>query len=140
MTSLPGSVLIGKLSDSNLRVRVSVVVSVLLFGSFEFLVCWTMRELSLTHTAQDLLQSALVGSAAGIGVWVLLVGWRERRKLLASEIERLAELNHTVRNSLNVIALVAHSIDEHQKQIVIDSTNRIDEKLRELFPVVGIKH
>jgi hypothetical protein len=69
----------------------------------------------------------------------ILAGLRERRKLLANELERLGELNHTVRNSLHLITLAVHTVDERHKTLVLESTARIDEKLRELFQAVGTK-
>ena len=79
----------------------------------------------------------MVGLGAGMCLWIFLAGLRERRMRLADEIQRLAELNHTVRNSLNLIALAHYTADEAHKALILESTARIDEKLRELFPVVG---
>jgi hypothetical protein len=56
---------------------------------------------------------------------------------LADEIQRVAELNHTVRNSLHIIALAHHTADEAHKTLILESTARIDEKLKELFPAVA---
>jgi hypothetical protein len=83
------------------------------------------------------MQGAVVGLGAGAGFWILLAGLRERRMRIADEIHRLAELNHTVRNSLHIIALAHHAADEAHRALILECTTRIDEKLRELFPVVG---
>jgi hypothetical protein len=51
---------------------------------------------------------------------------------------RIAELNHSVRNSLEVIVLAHYSeADLEHKGIVLECTDRIDQKLRELFPAIA---
>ena len=80
---------------------------------------------------------AVVGLGAGLAFWIILAVLRIRRMHLADEMHRLAELNHTVSNSLNLIVLAHHSADDAHKKLILESTARIDEKLKELFPVVG---
>jgi hypothetical protein len=131
------SILVGQLSDSNLRIGLSVTIGTVLFGLFGYAVDSTMTGLEVPYKIHAGMVGAIVGLGAGLTFWMLLEGLRERRILLADEIQRLAELNHTVRNSLNLIALAHHTADEAHKQLVLESGARIDEKLRELFPVVG---
>lgn len=131
------SILLGKLSDSNLRIWLSVVIGTVLFGLFGFVSDSTMTSFNVPDDVHAGMVGAVVGVGAGLGLWVLLAGLRERRKLLAAEIQRLSELNHTVRNSLEIITLATQKPDEQHKAIVLESTARIDAKLRELFPVVG---
>jgi hypothetical protein len=131
-------ILLGKLSDSQRALWLTVVFGTVLFGSFDFFVCWMLHGFKIESEIKDALQSTIVGLGAGLCLWILLAGLRKRRKLLANKLERLVELNHTVRNSLNVIALAIHAADGQHKAIVMENTARIDQKLRELFPAVGI--
>jgi len=76
---------------------------------------------------------AIVGLGAGLAFWTILAGLRERQIHLADEIHRLAELSHTVRISLHLIALAHHSADEEHKKLILESTARIDKKLKGAF-------
>ena len=131
------SILVGQLSDSNLRIGLSVAIGTVLFGLFGFAVDRLTVYFEVPSEVHAGVQGAIVGLGAGAGFWILLASLRERRMRLADELRRLAELNHTVRNSLHIIALAHHTADEAHKAIILESTARIDEKLRELFPVVG---
>ena len=131
------SILIGQLSDSNLRIWLSVAIGTVLFGLFGFGVDAIMTALDVAVDVHAALVGTIVGLGAGLGFWLVLAGLRERRLYLADEIQRVAELNHTVRNSLHVIALAHHAGDQEHRAMVLENTTRIDEKLRELFPVVG---
>jgi len=131
------SILIGQLSDSRLRIRVSVAIGTVLFGLFGYAVDSIMTNFKVPDDVHAGLVGAVVGLAAGLGFWIMLAGLRDRRTQLADEIHRLAELNHTVRNSLQVIVLAHHAAEDAHKALVLENTLRIDEKLKELFPVVG---
>jgi hypothetical protein len=83
-------------------------------------------------------QAIIVAVVAGFALWLILNGINDRRKLIEDELRRVAELNHTLRNALEVIVLAHHTVSDYEhKAIVLESTNRIDEKMRELFPVFG---
>jgi hypothetical protein len=117
----------------------AVVGATSLFGLFEYLVSSWCLEAKLNPTLHAGLQASIVGLGAGLAFWLVLAGLAERRKLLADELCRVAELNHAVRNSLEVIVLAHHApldCDDH-KIMVLECTDRIDKKLKELFPVVG---
>jgi len=127
-------VFLGKLSDSHSRIWLAVVAVTVLFGLFGFASDAAMIYFDVPHDVHAGLVGAAVGLGAGLSCWVVLTGVRERRGRLADEIQRLAELNHTVRNSLEVITWAAHIPDGQHRTIVLESTARIEEKLRELFP------
>jgi hypothetical protein len=131
------SILIGQLSDSNLRIWLSVAICTVLFGLFGYGADATMTALDVAVDVHAALVGAIVGLGAGLGFWLVLAGLRKRRSHLAEELQRVAELNHTVRNSLHVIALAHYAGDEEHRAMVLENTTRIDETLRELFPVVG---
>jgi hypothetical protein len=125
--------------QSRSRLWFAVIGASVLFGLFEFAVS---RWFIGVHIAADLhaaLQASMVGLGAGFALWLILLGIIDRRRIVADELRRVAELNHTIRNSLEVIVLAHYDeADCERKAIVMECTNRIDQKLRELFPVVGI--
>ena len=74
---------------------------------------------------------------AALLVFRLLQYEMERRKRLRERIEAIANMNHHVRNALQVISLSAFSaVDQQQLQAVRDSVNRIQWALREILPKV----
>jgi hypothetical protein len=59
---------------------------------------------------------------------------RARRRRVIQEMRTVAELNHHVRNALQVIRDSHLLPEEQQTQAVIESVDRIDSTLRRLFP------
>ena len=137
MTFGRASILIGQLSDSTLRIGLSAAVGTILFGALGYGVDAAMTSLKLADYLHAGIVGAIVGVGAGFGLWLLLAGLRQRRMHLADELRKINELNHIVRNSLHVIALAQHAENEGHRTIVLESTARIEETLRQLFPVVG---
>jgi hypothetical protein len=121
--------------DSRHGIGLAVISATLLFGLFEFAVSRWLIEIHISPTLHCAVQAALVASGAGIALWLILLGIIDRRRMLDDELHRVAELNHTLRNALEVIVL-AHYIgtDQEHKAMVLECTSRIDQKMRELFP------
>ncbi len=83
-------------------------------------------------------QATIVSLGAGVALWLILRGVIDRRRIMEDELLRVAELNHTLRNALEVIVLAHYSgADPEHKDMVLECTNRIDQKLKELFPTIG---
>jgi hypothetical protein len=116
----------------------AVIGASVLFGLFEFVVSRWFIGVNISPNLHAALQASIVGLGAGCSLWLIFLGMIDRRKMMADELRRVAELNHTIRNSLEVIVLAHHAAtDCEHKLIVLECTNRIDQKLKELFPVVG---
>lgn len=62
---------------------------------------------------------------------------RARRRRVVEEMRTVAELNHHVRNALQVIRDSHLLPEDQQTQAVIESVDRIDQTLRRLFPVTN---
>lgn len=78
---------------------------------------------------------ALAGLVAGALVLRLLQYERERRARLRQRLEVIAEMNHHIRNALQVISLTAASAaDQKQLETIRNSMNRIEWALREILP------
>ncbi len=114
-----------------------IAASVLLFGAVEFIVHEALARLALPPVAGASLDALLVGCAFGLALWVLLVGNRERRLRLRTELERIAELNHEIRNALEVIVRSHFDADAKRRDLVMESVTRIETVLERVFPVVG---
>jgi hypothetical protein len=110
-----------------------------LFGLFDFAVSRWLLALHIDPDLYCAIQAATIGLVAGYALCLILLGYRERRRIVLDELRRVAELNHSVRNSLELISLAnyAQSYCEQHRAIIVECTNRIDQTLKELFPMFG---
>jgi hypothetical protein len=82
--------------------------------------------------------NGLTGLFAGGLVYQMAREEKASRELVAERMKTIAELNHHIRNALQVIKFLgaqSHSgLDEMQLQLINDSVNRIEWALREVLP------
>jgi hypothetical protein len=52
------------------------------------------------------------------------------------KVEVIADMNHHVRNALQVISLTTHGNDKEEIGVIRESVNRIQWALRELLPKI----
>jgi len=124
--------------QSRVGIGLAVIGATLLFGLFEFIVSRWLIEIHISHNLHSGVQAAIVAVGAGFSFWVILLGVVDRRRMAEDELHRVAELNHTLRNALEVIVLAHYAVADHEhKAMMLECTNRIDQKLSELFPVDG---
>jgi gas vesicle protein len=87
-----------------------------------------------------LIQGSLVGLAAALVSVVLLAARRERRRVLREEIKRIVELNHRLRNSLQVITDVDFAkTNEERKRMLAEVVQSMDQTMKQLFPTLGLE-
>jgi hypothetical protein len=124
--------------QSRLRLWLAVITNAVLLGLFEFAVSRWFIGVNISPNLHAALQAAIAGSGAGFALWLVLLGVIDRRRIVADELRRVAELNHTIRNSLEVIVLAHYTAaDCEHKMMVLECTNRIDQTLKKLFPGIG---
>ena len=124
------------------RMRTAVIVALLL------LVVWcagALAHLALTTTLIRLgvrmwpaiyIQSAVAGTIGAVLVGSVLVLVLYRREVLRRQLGVVAELNHQVRNALEIIAASTTRIADKKTVVtILDAVMRIDATLRSLFPV-----
>ncbi len=121
------------------RIRVAVIVTLALVWCV-FALAHLALELALEQLHIGLWPSLLVEAAVAGTIGALLVGavlaaiWY-RHLILRRRIHEVAELNHEVRNSLEIIASSTSRIAEKQTVVIIlDAVMSIDHTLRSLFP------
>lgn len=126
------------ISRNRLGMWLTVIAATLLFGLFEFVVSRWLIEIHVPPNLHCAVHATIVALGAGFALWLILHGIVDRRRMVDDELCRVAELNHTLRNALEVIVLAHHNgTDYEHKAIVLECTNRIDQKLKELFPAIG---
>lgn len=124
-----------QLCDSRRRVIVASLVTGAAAGAVEFAVHRAIRMMSLPNEMHGALDAASVAVAVTVGIGALLLAARERRKRVLQQVARVAELNHQVRNALQVIVHSQYVADSRHTAIVLESVERIERTLKELFPV-----
>lgn len=84
------------------------------------------------------LDAGVAAVLAGTLVWILLDVARSRRLRLMAYAQQVAELNHHVRNALQVIRFQAAVSKDGEEAVAIinDSIARIDEALRNMYPLI----
>ena len=93
-----------------------------------------LHEYESGFTAIEL-SNSLGGIIAGGLVFRLLQYERERRKRLRQKIAVIADMNHHVRNALQVISFQTYSTaDKEQFEAIRDSMERIQWALKEILP------
>ena len=107
-----------------------LLVSVVGFG-FDRL----LRKEGATRTDVLLTSSGLTGIVAGFLFYSLSNQQRERRRLVQQRLQIIAEMNHYIRNALQVInyASLAQTHAE-SVELIHNSVERIEWALREVLP------
>ncbi len=103
-----------------------------------------LAHLGLTHALIRLgvrmwpaiyIQAAIAGTIGALLVGAVLALVLYRREVLRQQLLVVAELNHQVRNSLEIIASSTSRIGDKQTVVtILEAVMRIDVTLRSLFP------
>jgi hypothetical protein len=82
--------------------------------------------------------NGLTGLFAGGLFWQMAREAKASRDLVSERMKTIAELNHHIRNALQVIKFLGgqkrSGLDDVQLQLINDSVNRIEWALREVLP------
>jgi hypothetical protein len=112
----------------------------LLFALFVFCSSLALDYLLLVHRDSPLatveVSDALAALLAGVLFYKILDAGRRRRKLILQRLETIDQMNHHIRNALQVISFTVHANQEHAQEVAnIDrAVNRIQWALREILP------
>lgn len=83
-----------------------------------------------------LVSDGLAGLVAGALVLRLLQFGRERRRQIEQRLHTISDMNHHIRNALQVIAFSVHSSKAQELAEINEAVNRIQWALREILPKV----
>jgi hypothetical protein len=121
--------------DSSLKSKVLVIVVALVVA-----IAGQVFDRVLLHEGiprYDLLavSNLLTGTVAGAFFWQAMRRDRDRRKFIRERLHTISEMNHHIRNALQVISL--HSYREHDEKSVAQlqqAVNRVEWALNEILP------
>ncbi|MGB7553186.1 MAG: hypothetical protein WBM04_02360 [Candidatus Korobacteraceae bacterium] len=122
-------------SDSRIRLVVICVCVVLLVWIVGFGFDRVLAKDGVTRTDILLTSNFLTGLVAGFLFFSLSNHERLRRKLVRERLRTIAEMNHHIRNALQVITYASASKTESRSvDLIRDSVERIEWALREVLP------
>lgn len=129
---------IGYFSDKPSRSLIAVAFCFVGSGLMEFFIHEALRSSHLSAFGDAVLDSLIVALSFSLAIWFVLAGNRERRKRVQEEMERIAELNHEIRNALQVI-VHSHYSDEDvgHRQMVLESVKRVGTVVKRVSRIVG---
>ncbi len=113
----------------------------LIFGALMFL-CGMALDWILLYEHESRLvtiatSDALAGLIAALLIYKLLSFERERRRRMEERLHTIGEMNHHIRNALQVIAFSVHATGNRKElEEITDAVNRIQWALREVLPKV----
>jgi hypothetical protein len=117
-----------------------LVIISLLFALFVFCSSLAVDYILLVHRDSPVatveVSDALAALLAGVLFYKILDAGRKRRKLILQRLESIDQMNHHIRNALQVIYFTVHANQEHAKEVdnIDRAVNRIQWALREILP------
>lgn len=121
--------------DSRTRLIVVSLCVVLLVSVVGFGFDRLLRREGATRTDILLTSSGLTGIVAGFLFYTLSNQERERRRLVQQRLQIIAEMNHHIRNALQIINYAtAAQIHADSVELIHSSVERIEWALREVLP------
>ncbi len=127
-------VLIGHVSDTPSQTWIAVLLGIPAFGLTQFAFHLGLAWLGASPLTDAAIDATLAGIFFGAVLWLLLSAIRERRVRVRQDVKRIAELNHEIRNALEVIAYAHFDAESKHRAMVLESVNRIDVVLKRIFP------
>ena len=120
--------------DSRIRLIVLCVCVVVLVWIVGFGFDRLLAKDGVTRNDILLASNALTGIVAGFLFFSLTNNERQRRKLVRERLHTIAEMNHHIRNSLQVITYATAADTDQSVELIRDSVERIEWALREVLP------
>jgi hypothetical protein len=130
-----------KLPVESLWSRRSALISIIVAGvvsAIGFVLDRVLVKEGVPRVDMLILSNSLTGLFAGGLLYQLAREERAGRELVRERMKTIAELNHHIRNALQVIKFLGgqerQGLDALQLQLINDSVDRIEWALREVLP------
>jgi hypothetical protein len=120
-------------SESGWKILSAGAATAVLIGAVKFSAVSLLLYLHTPRTYLKLQDAVLTGLLAAAVVCVLLQGVNRRRKFVRREIQSVANLNHDLRNALEVIVGSEYLSQWSQGDAILESVERIDRALNKIL-------
>jgi uncharacterized integral membrane protein len=117
------------------RVLLAIIFTVLVFivsAGADLLMLHEHEPARFTIELSDAVSAVVIGLLS----YQLIRFYHFRREHVRKRVEVISDMNHHVRNALQVIALTSHGKDKEEIAAIRESVNRIQWALRELLPKI----
>lgn len=111
-----------------------IIACAVLAALLEYATHLTVDMFAIPPSMHAALDACVVSGLTLLLVSTAVTAIRRRRKYVLDAVQTVAELNHHVRNALQVIRDAHYLPEDEQADAVIGSVDRIDTTLRRLFP------
>jgi hypothetical protein len=128
------------ITDFRRRIVLVAFVVGAAFAALEYAVHVALQRSGVGEAWKPVVDASTVCAGATGFALLWLFSYRQRRRQVRAELDKIAELNHRVRNALEVIIAVQYHAPEDQERIILDAVSRIDATLRDLFPAPHPRH
>lgn len=120
--------------DSPWLVNVFSIAIGVAAGLLEFFTHLVIGRMNVRAGYHAFVDASLIALLAIALVGMCFASARARRKVMLDRVRTASDLNHHVRNALQVITLSRYLPEEKQSEAVYSSIDRIDDALKRLSP------
>lgn len=128
-----GSKVAAYLTESNWRILAAGISTALVVGVAKFGLVSFLLHIQTSRAYLRLQDAVLTGLLAAVAVWAVLQITSERRKYIRREIQTVANLNHELRNALEVIIGSDYLHQSNKGDAIFDSVERINRTLNNIL-------
>ena len=120
---------------SSLKTLLLILVVVIIVSAAGLLFDRLLIQEGASRLDLMIASNGLTGCVAGILLMQIVRRERERRAIIRERLQIVSEMNHHIRNALQVISfIVAREQDQHTVEMVRTSVDRIQWALKEVLP------
>ncbi len=129
---------LGGVSDSRMKTGAAALLAGLLAIALTFALTVSLQEWRPGGLLGVLFEAVIAGGLATALVWVLFDIARTRRQRLMTYVQQVADLNHHVRNALQVIRFQAAVSTAEAEALgrINEAVGRIDRALTDMYPLI----
>lgn len=120
--------------DSPWLVNGVLLASGVIAGFLEFFTHLAVGHMKVTAAYHAFIDAGVIALMTIAMVGVCFASARAKRQVMLEKIRTASELNHHLRNALQVITQSRYLPEEKQNEAVFTSIDRIDEALKRLSP------
>jgi hypothetical protein len=121
--------------DSSRRFIVLIVFIAVVVSAVGFTFDWMLVHEGVPRYDLMAISNTLTGAVAGGFFWQAMRRERERRQFIRDRLHTISEMNHHIRNALQVISFHAYrEQDDKNVDVVRQAVNRIEWALQEVLP------
>jgi ABC-type protease/lipase transport system fused ATPase/permease subunit len=128
------SKILTRITSSRRAVALTAFAILLAVGIAKFAIVVCLLQLGVPRAVLQAQDAVITGGLSATLVWLLLVAVRARRNQQVEQIQVVADLNHNLRNALEVILSSEYLRQSNHATAIRESVERIDTTLSTLLP------